>query len=176
MLNYLHKPCSADGENAQIISEKLKNKFKNIKENELEYLLTSVRFGTKKVPPLKLQEINDFPRISEKSMKEDLFFGSYYIRQAKSYLSDIIKYDVCYNIDETLLKSINIERNVKELLIQRLQTAKIIGLELTSRHRRSTKKEDSEEKEETIKKYRVTYKVFIEYTKNINQSDSIKSI
>ena len=175
MLNFLHKPCCADGEKAEIISEKLKNKFNNIKENELEYLLSTVRLGTKKVPSIRLDEINDFPRLTETMLQEDLFFGSYYIRQAKSYLADIIKYDVCSIIDENILNSLKIERRIRDLLVERLKTTKLIAMEITSRHRRGTKKDEYEEKEDTVKKYRVTYKVFIEYIQNNDQPDSIKS-
>ena len=46
-------------------------------------------------------------------------------------------------------------------------------MELTSRHKRSIK--TGKELEESLKKYRMNYKVIIEYAKNVNSPDSIKS-
>ena len=106
-------------------------------------------------------------------MKEEIFLGSYYIRQSKSYLSDIIKNDACSIIDENVLNSISIEPTTSRKLIERLGSNKIVAMELTSRHKRSIK--TGKELEESLKKYRMNYKVIIEYAKNVNSPDSIKS-
>ena len=45
MINFLHTPCCADGDKAAEISHKIKEKCNNIKENDLEHLL-SIRVGT----------------------------------------------------------------------------------------------------------------------------------
>ena len=91
--------------------------------------------------------------------------GSYYIRQSKSYLSDIIKNDAYSIIDENVLNSISIDPTTSRKLIRQQ--------ELTSRHKRSIK--TGKELEESLKKYRMNYKVIIEYAKNVNSPDSIKS-
>ena len=106
-------------------------------------------------------------------MKEEIFLGSYYIRQSKYYLSDIIKNDACSIIDENVLNSISIEPTTLRKLIERLGSNKIVAMELTSRHKRSIK--TGKELEESLKKYRMNYKVIIEYAKNVNSPDSIKS-
>ena len=47
MINFLHKPCCADGDKAGEISRKIKEKCNQMNENELEPLI-SIRSGTKK--------------------------------------------------------------------------------------------------------------------------------
>ena len=64
MINFLHKPCCADGDKAGEISRKIKEKYNQMNENELEPLI-SIRLGTKKIPSIKLSELIDFPRISD---------------------------------------------------------------------------------------------------------------
>ena len=51
-------------------------------------------------------------------MKEEIFLGSYYIRQSKSYLSDIIKNDAYSIIDENVLNSISIDPTTSRKLIR----------------------------------------------------------
>ena len=65
MLNFLHKPCCADGDKAEKIGERLKRKCDKIRSNALEALLT-LRIGTMTIPYIKLSEITDFPRLSKK--------------------------------------------------------------------------------------------------------------
>ena len=72
-------------------------------------------------------------------MKDEIFFGSYYIRQSKSYLSDIIKNNACSIIDETVLNTLPLENTVARRLIARLRINKIVAMEITSRHKRSLK-------------------------------------
>ncbi len=51
ILNFLHKPCCPDGEQASIIANKMKNKADSkIFKNYLGRLL-KIRFNTKMVPP-----------------------------------------------------------------------------------------------------------------------------
>ena len=140
MINFLHKPCNADGNKATEIGLRLKTKINNVKKNLLEHFL-SLRLGTKKLPFLKLSDITDFPKFTEAEMIENIFYGSYYIQRAKSYLSDIIKNNDFVIIDEECIKTIKNTNNKKELqeLAEKIKFSKIIGMEILSRHQRSLK-------------------------------------
>ena len=162
MINFLHKPCCADGDKASEISERIKNKCKNVKINDLENLL-NLRLGTKKIPFIKMTEIIDFPQYSESEMIEKIFFGSYYVHRSKSYLADIIENNNCAIIDEAKLAVISLKSSIAKKLISALKHSKIIGMEMPSRHKRSLKSKTSGE---GIKDFRFTYKVYIQFTKN----------
>ena len=138
----------------------------------IKYTTWYQKNSIEKFHQIKLSDLTDFPRISEAKMHEDIFFGSYYIRQSKSYLSDIMKNDSCSIIYESVLNKLQLDRNSLNNITERLRNRKIIGMEIASRHRRSLK--NSKESEENVKKFRVNYKVFIEYEKSVNNSDSIK--
>ncbi len=70
------------------ICQKIKNKVENLHSNPLEHL-NKIQFGTKKNPNMQLETLNDFPILSLEEMQDDIFFGSYYLRQSKSYFSDM---------------------------------------------------------------------------------------
>ena len=103
-------------------------------------------------------------------MIENIFYGSYYIQRAKSYLSDIIKNNDFVIIDEECIKTIKNTNNKKELqeLAGKIKFSKIIGMEILSRHQRSLKTNTTGSNGR--KDFRVNYKVFIEYF-----SDKIES-
>jgi len=190
IINFTHKACCADKDKAIEISEKIKNKIKNVHSNPLEHL-NKIQFGTKKNPFFKLENLSDFPILSLDEMQEEIFYGSYYLKQSKSYFSDMHKTDSFCNITTTVLNSYNsIDSRILDILAGRLDSFKIIGLCLTSRHMRSlkTKKKDnlndeltSEEEEENgteinrIRRMRFKYKVFIVYQKDLNHPNAIKS-
>ena len=181
------------------ICQKIKNKVENIHLNPLEHL-NKIQFGTKKNPNMQLETLNDFPILSLEEMQDDIFFGSYYLRQSKSYFSDMHRIGTYCNITLTVLNSYkSISPKVLDILTRRLNSHKIIGLMVTSRHMRSLKSkrkkdnlndeitsgEEEEEEEEIetnpnrskeIRRLRYKYKVFIEYHKDSNSSHAIKSI
>lgn len=174
MINFLHKPCCADGDNAVDISQRMISKINNIKINELEILLP-LRLGTKKVPFINMSELQDFPRFTEAEMTEKIFFGSYYIQRSKSYLKDIIDNDFYAIIDEVSLKSLSTSKNSNALskLSDRMKFSKILGMEILSRHQRSLK--TNMNGSNGRKDYRVNYKVFIEYLKDSIECNFLSS-
>ena len=162
MINFTHKSCCADGDKALEISQRMKTKCQIVDSSELVILL-SVRLGTKKVPSIKLEDLNDFPKFNQAEMIERIFFGSYYIERSKSYLADIIRNDFCCVINNKVLDSIDLDKKCKKNLSVKIVNSKIIGLEMLSRHKRSLKSSLSEK---SLKNYRVNYKVFIQYSQN----------
>lgn len=171
MANYIHKPCHADGRNAKNVSQRMKEKGKRF-TSELDALL-NLRSGTANVPLVVLSEINDFPKMSRSTLKNKVFFGSYYIRLCKSYLVDLTRNGTCFVINEKTVSNIAIPHIKRELLIKKLKTSKIIGFEILSRHKRSLA--DKVKKNIYIKQFRFRYRVFIEYVSNINSEEAIKS-
>ena len=120
-------------------------------------------------------------------MKDEIFFGSYYMKQSRSYFKYIITSDSYCEINLALLKTLtSLDETVFKNLENRLKKFKIIGMNITSRHRTNLKKKpkrseddldilETELGEEKIAKYRINYKVFIEYKININNFNAIKS-
>jgi len=187
IINFNHKACCADQEKAIEISQKIKNKIQNIQSNPLEHLI-KIQFGTKKNPLFPFEKLIDFPILSLEEMQDEIFFGSYYLRQSKSYFSDMHRTGTYCNITVSVLESYKtISQRDLDILTRRLNSHKIIGLKLTSRHMRSlkAKKKDDHNDEKTseeddidtnqIRRLRFNYKVFIEYQKDLNSSNAIKS-
>ncbi len=74
-------------------------------------------------------------------MQDEIFFGSYYLKQSKSYFSDIIKTGFYTNITVTLLRTFtSIDGRAIEFLSRRLEHYNIIGMKLNSRHSSLKKK------------------------------------
>ena len=127
IINFTHKACCADKDKAIEISVKIKNKIKNVHSNPLEHL-NKIQFGTKKNPFLKFENLSDFPILSLDEMQGEIFYGSYYLKQSKSYFSDMHKTDSFCNITTTVLNSyISINSRILDILAERLNSFKIIG-------------------------------------------------
>jgi hypothetical protein len=183
LINYTHKSCCADKGKAQELSQKIKDKIENTHLNHLESL-NKIQLGTKKNPLIQFADLTDFPILSLEEMEDEIFFGSYFLKQSRSYFSDIIKTGFYTNITDTLLRTFtSIDERAIEFLSRRLEHYKIIGMKLNSRHSRSLKKKkkitiessESDTDEKTEMEYRFNYKVFIEYEKDLNQPSAIKS-
>lgn len=166
ILNFLHKPCCPDGEQASIIANKMKKKADSkIIKNYLDSLL-KIRFNTKMVPPQSLSIINDFPKLKKKQLVMGLLWGTFQLRLCKSYLSDLLKSHVVFEIPK---KNIEHQKSAK---LRDLKT-KIIGVEISSRHKRGlTTQNVSKDKSPT---FRTKYRVLIHYCPNLNNIQSIKS-
>lgn len=163
MLNFLHKACNPDGEQAQIIAKRMKERaIKKI--NELEYLLNK-RLGTKLTERIKLSEINDFPKIQLKTILEEILFGTYQYKECQRYYEDLLDIGYGYFICKKQKEKTSGESNTK-----------IIAFEISSRHRRSVVKYPTQKKNKYSRKrqFKRNYKVFIEYTPNIDSPVSIK--
>jgi hypothetical protein len=104
IINFNHKACCADQEKAIEISQKIKNKIENIQSNPLEHLI-KIQFGTKKNPLFPFEKLIDFPILSLEEMQDQIFFGSYYLRQSKSYFSDMHRTGTYCNITVSVLES-----------------------------------------------------------------------
>ena len=124
MLNFVHKPCCADGDLAQEIGERLKQKCSETKINILENLL-KLRIGTKKTPLKNFTELVDFPKLTEYEMETKLFFGSYYIKQSKSYLGDLLKNENFSSMNENVLPIPGVTANVLSELKKEWKNLKI---------------------------------------------------
>lgn len=164
MLNFVHKPCCADGPKAEKIAKRLKAKLDQIHVNHLEKLL-NIRFGTTITPYIQISEITDFPKLSERKMVSKLFFGSYYIKQSKSYMADLKKNGTCSIINNKTIEKL--ETNLKSTLYKEMKTSKIIGMDIKSKYRRSLKKENNKDSG-------ASYRVLVQYVPNLNSSKSIK--
>ena len=183
IINFTHKPCCADEEKVQIISENIKRKITNTHVNYLENL-KNIQFGTIENPYLKFSELKDFPKLSEEEMKDEIFFGSFYMKRSRSYFTDILKNDAYCEITTAYL---NTQASLDETslinLSERLNKYKIIAMNITASQKKSLKRklkpnefddratevEDESTKVKT-EKYNIKYKVFIEYEKHSVES------
>jgi hypothetical protein len=170
MINFTHQACCADGENADKVARRLKKKIDNPISNYLEPFL-SIRFAVSTIPTVKLTNLSDFPKMSKAKLTRKIFFGSYYMKQSRSYLADLMKNGNLYVINDELIEQLKITKYIKDLLRQSLKTSKIIGVEMASRHKRTSKISDNAS---FTKKFKTTYKIFIHYVPNIESSRAIK--
>ncbi|CAF0938030.1 unnamed protein product [Brachionus calyciflorus] len=163
MINFDLKPSCPDGENAEKIATKILIRSQK-KENDLEFLLGK-HLDTKSICPISFSEILDFPVLKRKSMKNNIFLGSYQFNQAKSYLIDLIKNKNAFLVQNNI---------IKKHISKESQNMKIISIELPSRHKRSKKRESSKNNIFS-KSFRNTYKVFVQYVPYLNNSKGIKA-
>jgi hypothetical protein len=167
MINFDFKPCCPDGKNGAKIAKKIKHKAA-ISSNSLQFLLNK-QLGTNDIPKILISEINDFPRLKESELVEEIFLGTFLNKVCKSYVEDILNNKIAFVVKKNIL-----EKNEKNKNSQ--TKAKIIAMQVSSRHKRSKIKHEKhvKKKEKTlISEFRTYYKVFIQYVPNI---DSYKSI
>lgn len=166
MINFNHKPTCPDKDETLKIAKKLKEKA-SIEINSLKNLLKK-QVGTKEIFSIEQEKITDFPKLSPKIFKNNIFLGSFHLKQSKSYIQDIVKSGKAYLVSEKLLKTI------QDSYIEKLNT-KILAIELISRHKRGKKKQASNQKVNVYTKdFRNSYKVFIEYIPSLNRYSSIR--
>jgi hypothetical protein len=150
------KPVCPDGLKAKQITAKIREKATCQQINKLELILNK-QLNTKIFPEASMEELNDFVKLKRKQLRDSLFFGSYQLRQSKSYLRDI------HNCPVYILNKREImETDLKEKLIK--DFFKIIAFKIVSRHVRG----------KTKRGFRRIYKVFIEYEPYVSNSSGIK--
>ena len=169
MENFCHKPCISDGKNSHKVAKRLKNKSRYT-INSLECILKK-RIDSKLMPCLDISRIVDFPKLQIKEIKERICFGSYQLKQSKSYMIDIIKQVRAFKLDKKSLSKIN-NKNLRDDLLQ--TDSAIIGAEIPSRHKRSKIKTTGKKTTKIKDKFKTVYIVFIHYQANINSFRSIK--
>jgi hypothetical protein len=162
MLNFVHKPVTADGQNARKVAVRIHRQVATsaAQNNPLSFLLNK-RLDTKLIKRQNLSEINDFPRLKKKVMEQKIFLGTYQYRQSKSYMNDLIKSETAYVINTFEITKIT-DRIFKEKLLQILSSQeKLVAAEIISIHHhqtinnpRSTKQSDN---------YKNVYRVFVKY-------------
>lgn len=137
------------------IAKRIKEKSK-MKKNPLDFLLK--RRNNLDWRKYSLNNINDFPIIKLKKIRDKICFGTYKIKQADSYIETILKKDEVFVATNKLISDTNNKKFKKNFLRGKL---KIISLDVLSRHKRGIY---------NMKKYRVS----ICYRPHINKAKSIK--
>jgi hypothetical protein len=174
MINFDHKTCCADQKIAKELAQRLRDKCENVRTNLLESI-RGVRFGTKSLPYINISDVIDFPKLSEKKLVLKLFFGNYYIKLAKSYISDILKNGKCCVLSKISMNKKSADVSVSRELTSQLDKTKIVGFEIVSRHRRSEyNANEGIDKNEYVKKFKSFYKVLVQYAPNTNNTKAIK--
>lgn len=172
MINYQHKPCSSVEGRAVDLAKKIREK-STINTNNLLFLLNK-RLDTKLMIPVQLETVCDFPRLNEDDIKNDILYGSFQLKQSKSYVIDLVLNGRAYVASNNLIKQMTNKQLKKDLIEKK---TKIVAVEITSRHKRSEKKTNKTVKINQdnlkIKKFKTIYKVFVHYLPNINSSTSI---
>lgn len=172
MINFSFKPCSPDKEFEEEIAKKILERAEIVK-NPLDFFLTK-QFDTKLISQFNLEEILDFPKISEKDLQKEFFLGIYQIRLCTSYLQDFIDNGSVYLIHPQLINQVEDLDFRNDLL-----NSKLIGVEIISRHKRSEIKSPSLKKRKKVEtltdRYRNIYKVFLQYDSNDKSAKTIKS-
>ncbi len=170
MINFTHKPITADGNESALVAKRIRKKANQIyQENDLSFLLNK-QLDTSLMAPIKLSSLNDFPRLKLNEITQKILFGTYQMKLAKSYIDELIKNEKnAFILADRIINQIENFELKSEL--QRNET-KIIGIEIISRHRRGIDKKKS--KLESLK-FRNNYKLFIQYVPGMNGHKNIKS-
>lgn len=174
MLNFTHKSCCPDGKNASKIAKKIRKRTEN-KINELNFLVNK-RLDTKDLERIDIELIQDFPRIKRKNIRNSIFFGSFQLKQSKSYIKELMNNGIAYKVTSQFIKKIS-NVNLKKNLIEK--NHKILAVEIASRHKRSEVKMINGKNLKEFKlsdKFKTTYKVFVLYESFKNHSSAIKGI
>ena len=132
MLNFCHKPCCPDGNNALKIAQKIR-KLTGTTENKLNFLLKK-RLDTKDLERIEIANINDFPRINKRDIRNSIFFGSFQLNQCRSYVGELLNSGIAFNVTTQFVKKIT-NKDLKLKLTEKMH--KIIAVEIASRHKRS---------------------------------------
>jgi hypothetical protein len=85
------------------LQELLKKKSK-LHENNMEHLL-SRRFNTKKCIEKQLSSIEDFPKLTLKEIQNEILFGSFQLRQSRSYVGDMINNGKVFILEDNQIKT-----------------------------------------------------------------------
>jgi hypothetical protein len=72
-------------------------------------------------------------------MLTKLFFGSYYLKQCKSYLADLLKNNSVAKIDQNTLEDLDLDKAVKSKLMHDTNNSNILCVGIPSRHHRRIK-------------------------------------
>ncbi len=154
MYNFTHKPVSPDSTDAVEIANRINERIKNKNYPMICLLKKQMKSSNSEVVALK--SITDFPRISKKVLKRKIFLGSYQLRMARSYLSELIKKGVAFRQKDAFIKSLK-KPEEKKLFNEIIRKkSKLLGFEIPSRHK------NGEE-----------YKTWISYTPDLQRSSAI---
>ena len=172
MLNFFHKPCCPDSPVSVEIARRLKlSTYK--KTNNLAPLLKQ-QFNTNLMTPIMLTTICDFPKIKVKALREKIAYGTFQVKQAKSYIKDLINEGTAYILQPQHLSKSFVEAN-PDLKQIKDSVHKIISIGIPSRHKRSIKKSsnliDHNTKNEN---FYTLYKVLVCYQPYFNGYKGIK--
>ncbi len=105
----------------------------HVHRNKLDLLL-NVRLNTKKTLSTDLTAITDFPKLKKKQLIAGIFLGTFQLRLCKSYISDVVNNNECFVIDKDISRQI--KNGTKKQKISGSINSKIIGIEISSRHKR----------------------------------------
>lgn len=170
MINFDHKPCCPDGENALQIAKKLKKRA-SLKTNSLQFLLTK-QLDTKIIPMIDLVSIDDFPKLNQDKIVQKIFFGSFQLKQCLSYIQDLIEFGKAFHVTK------HAYANQSERINSNNLNYKILAFQIASRHKRSLIKKDKlpkKTKEKNFEKnFRSSYKVFVQYSPGMNRTKAIE--
>lgn len=170
MINFDHKPCCPDGDNALEIAKKLKKRA-SLKTNRLQFLL-SKQLDTKIIPMIDLVDIDDFPKLNQDKIVLKIFFGSFQLKQCLSYIQDLVEFGKAFHVTK------NAYVNQLESIDSNNLDSKIVAFQIASRHKRSLIKKDKlpkKTKEKNFEKnFRSSYKVFVQYSPGLNRTKAIE--
>lgn len=145
MNNFSHKCCVSDKPITLKIAARIKKKML-VNGNRLQLFLTKQLSGTSMFDPVGLDDVQDFPILSAKKLVRNIFFGSYSLRQCKSYLRDLINNSNVYTVNMKGLKNlVKLEasedayytEDAKYFQERLKQGMKIIAFSIISRHSRN---------------------------------------
>jgi hypothetical protein len=81
----------------------------------MEFFLNK-RLDTRLIKKINLLDIDDFPKLTIKKIKENILFGSFQLKLSKSYVNEMVQCGIAYSITEDFFetnKSFKIVENIR---------------------------------------------------------------
>ena len=150
--NMTFKQLIDDKPNSLAVARRLEEKMLQNNDNTLQFLFHHRLSTQKYFYTMSPHLLDDFIQLKRKYLRQKIFFGSFHLKQAKSYLIDFIRINKAY-----------VFKPPKKLRSQIENDTGIIGFKLTSRYKRSKSKKLIAQGKKGVEQFNKVHKVYIQY-------------
>lgn len=134
------------------VARRLKEKILQNNNNNLEFILRSRLSTEKYFERVPLHFLDNFIQVKRKYLRKKVFFGSFHLKQAKSYLFDFVRINQAF-----------IYKPPKKIKSQLEPNTIIVGFKLTSQYKRSKSKAFIKQGKKGVDQFNKVHKVYIKY-------------
>ena len=141
---YNYKFCFKENKTkSRTIVKRMKESREKKNNNYLDFIIRN-HLKSSLMDEINLNNIKDFPKLKKSALKDKIYFGTYQLSLANSYLKDLKESAFCLNskgvsnLQKLLKKNHYIYKNSFNNIIKK--KTKLLAIEITSRHQRGSEK------------------------------------